>query len=83
MPLPDDAPFLARVKHIEHIEANLGGSSHLNVNDYLAIGWVLINTGTAAGTGDSGPYSDIWYAVGWLGDDPPRHPRGGEHREVT
>ena len=67
-----------RVKYVQEVDPNIthgpsGPSS--NVNDYLSIeGWILLETGKHASTGDSGPYSSVYYVVGWIGEGEPEIP---------
>ena len=70
-----EEPLLAGVTHVEEVDPNVivGGRSN-NVNDYLSIGWILLNTGTNAATGDSGPYSWVYYSLGWVGHGSPTFP---------
>lgn len=71
-----DAPFLTRVRHVEEVDPSIwrGGRSN-EVNDYLVLeGWVLLNTGTRTGRGDSGPYASIYYSLGWVGDGEAQFP---------
>ena len=65
-----------RVRYVEEIDPNMiyhGKSNDVNV--YLANeGWILLNTGNHVGTGDSGSFNNVYYAVGWIGDGDPKHP---------
>jgi hypothetical protein len=75
MEFHSDVPIYARVRHIEKIDPNLWRGDRSNeVNDYLSNGWILLNTGTEASTGDSGPYSWVYYVVGWIGEGEPEVP---------
>lgn len=79
MSLPKDVPFFARVRHVEEIDPNLYHGDRSNeVNDYLSIqGWILLNVGTHTARGDNGPYSWVYYSVGWIGEGEPQFPAAG------
>jgi len=72
------AEEINKVRHIEEIDPTMHYSSRSGeVNDYLSLdGWILLNTGTRASTGDSGPYSWIYYSIGWIGEGEPNIPPG-------
>ncbi|GEM_PF-5983425 len=74
--MADNESILTRVRHIERVSPDMQyGDRSSEVNDYFAIdGWILLNTGTSAGHGDSGPYSDVYYVLGWIGEGKPQFP---------
>ncbi len=65
-----------KVRRVVEVDPNVWASEgSSDVNDYLDIdGWILLNTGTHSAKGDSGPYSWIYYSVGWIGDGEPQVP---------
>jgi len=74
----DDRPFLSGVRHVEEVDPNVVRPDRSNdVNDYLDLGgWVLLNTGTHTAHGDNGPYSWVYYSVGWVGAGEALFPKG-------
>jgi len=76
----DDKPFLSHVQQVEEVDPNVFVPGRSNdVNDYLSLGspqggWVLLNTGTRTARGDDGPYSWVYYSVGWVGQGEPLFP---------
>ncbi len=75
--MESDRPFLSNIHHILEIDPGLiQGDRSNQVNDYLVLGWVLLNTGVTTAEGESGPRSWVYYVVGWPGDTEPEIPPG-------
>ncbi len=75
--MAQDDPLLAKFRHVhEIIPDNYGGGVGHDVNDYLAKGWVFLNSGVHTGPSDHGPSSTVNYVVGWVGEGEPEMPPG-------
>lgn len=75
--MAQDHSSLAQVRHVhEIIPDNFGGGVSHDVNDYLAKGWVFLNSGVQSRTGDQLPSSTVYSVVGWIGEGEPEFPPG-------
>ena len=72
-------PLYAGVRHVEIVNPNLVQRPRSSeVNDYIHMdGWILLDTGKNAYEGDNGPYSIVYFVVGWIGEGEPQFPPGG------
>ena len=73
--MQNDRPLIGNIHHILEIDPGVFEYNRSNmVNDYLALGWILLNTGVRTAEGETGPRSWVYFVVGWPGDGEPAIP---------